>query len=147
MLNHGSGNFTEVGPAYGFDNLRDGRGLAVSDFDGDGDLDFVVNNYNNDALYLVNKLPNRHWLRVRLRGTRCNRDGIGAEVRVRCGSLTMTRVVAAGDGYASQTSRVVHFGLGDHHRVDALEIRWPDGTSQQLKPKGVDQVLEVEQGS
>src|SRR6516162_5412976 len=101
----GDGTFAEAASAYGIDSLRDGRGLAVSDFDGDGGLDFIINNYNAAAQYFVNRVPHRgHWLRTRLRGRTSNRDGIGAIIRVRTGDRRQMRVITAGDGYASQYS-------------------------------------------
>src|SRR5207302_322744 len=140
----GDGTFVEAATPYGLDSLRDGRGLAVSDFDGDGGLDFIINNYNAPAQYFVNHVPNRgHWLRVRLRGRQSNRDGIGAIIRARAGDLRMMRVVTAGDGYASQYSRVAHFGLGDATAVDELSVMWPSGVEQKFKGVGVDRLIEI----
>jgi hypothetical protein len=138
------GTFVEAAAAYGLDSLRDGRGLAVSDFDGDGGLDFLVNNYNAPAHYFVNRLPHRgHWLRIRLRGETSNRDGIGAIIRCRTSELRQMRVVTAGDGYASQYSRIVHFGLGEADHVDELEITWPSGTRQRFAGIRGDQCIEI----
>jgi enediyne biosynthesis protein E4 len=145
----GDGTFVEAATAYGLDSLRDGRGLAVSDFDGDGGLDFVINNYVAPAHYYVNRVPNRgHWLRVRLRGRASNRDGIGAIIRVRTGDRRQMRVVSAGDGYASQTSRVAHFGLGDAQVIDELEVTWPDGrrTRQTFRDVAADRLIEIDEG-
>jgi hypothetical protein len=120
--------------------------MAVSDFDGDGGLDFIVNNYNAPAQYFVNRVPNRgHWLRIRLRGRQSNREGIGAILRARAGDLRMMRVVTAGDGYASQYSRVVHFGLGDAAAVDQLEISWPSGRKQTFTNVAADRFIEIDE--
>jgi hypothetical protein len=146
----GDGTFVEAATPYGLDSLRDGRGLAVSDFDGDGGLDFIINNYNAPAQYFVNRVPNRgHWLRVRLRGRDSNRDGIGAVIRVRTGKKWQMRVVAAGDGYASQYSRVAHFGLARARVIDELEVRWPNGrrTRQTFRGVAVDRLIEIDQGN
>jgi hypothetical protein len=145
----GDGTFVEAATVYGLDSLRDGRGLAVSDFDGDGGLDFVINNYNARAQYYVNRVPNRgHWLRVRLRGRESNRDGIGAIIRVRTGEKRQMRPVTAGDGYASQFSRIAHFGLGDARVIDELEVTWPNGrrTRQTFRDVPVDRLIEIDEG-
>src|SRR5262245_20382126 len=145
----GDGTLVEAATPYGLDSLRDGRGLAVSDFDGDGALDFVINNYNARAQYFVNRVPNRgHWLRVRLRGRESNRDGIGAIIRVRTGEKWQMRPVTAGDGYASQYSRVAHFGLGDAKVIDELEVIWPNGrrTKQTFRNVEADRLIEIDEG-
>lgn len=141
----GDGRFVEAASAYGMGSLRDGRGLAVSDFDGDGDLDFVVNNYNGAAHFFVNEAASGHWLRVRLRGRESNRDGIGAILRVRTGARRQMRVVTAGGGYASQYSRVAHFGLGDQPVIDELEVTWPSGKQQTFSMLQADRLVEVDE--
>lgn len=143
----GDGTFAEAATAYGLDSLRDGRGLAVSDFDGDGGLDFIINNYNAPAQYFVNQVPQRgHWLRIRLRGRQSNRDGIGAILRATTGTKKQMRVISAGDGYASQYSRIAHFGLGKAARIDVLEIAWPSGHRQVFRNVAVDRVIEIDEG-
>lgn len=120
--------FVEAAPAFGLDDLRDGRGLAAADFDRDGDVDLCVNNYRAAAALHVNTFAQeRSWLAVRLEGTRSNRDAIGAVVRVRTGDVTQSSVVGAGHGYAAQYSKEQLFGLGDAERVDSVEVRWPTG--------------------
>jgi hypothetical protein len=141
-----NGTFVEAATPYGLDSLRDGRGLAVSDFDGDGGLDFIVNNYNAPPHYYVNKVPNRgHWLRIRLRGRQSNRDGIGAILRARVGDLKMMRVVTAGDGYASQYSRVAHFGVDQATVIDELEVTWPSGIKQRFTAIPADRFIEIDE--
>jgi enediyne biosynthesis protein E4 len=143
----GDGTFVEAATPYGLDSLRDGRGLAVSDFDGDGGLDFIINNYNGPAQYFVNRVPNRgHWLRIRLRGHESNREGIGAIIRARTGDHRQMRVITAGDGYASQYSRVAHFGLGDATVIDELEVTWPNHkTKQTFHSVPVDRLIEIDE--
>lgn len=129
LLNRGDGRFVEVGGPLGVDSVRDGRGLAAADFDRDGDVDFVVNNYKAQAQLFDNRLGEGNgWLAVRLQGTRSNRDGIGAEILVVSAGVQQLRVVGAGHGYASQYSLEQLFGLGRTNFVERIEVRWPGGT-------------------
>jgi hypothetical protein len=146
MINMGDGTYTEAASAYGLDSLRDGRGLAVSDFDDDGDLDLIVSNYQTPAHYFVNQCAFGHWLKVRLCGRENNRDGIGAIVRVRTGDRRQMRVITAGDGYASQNSRVAHFGLGNAAIIDELEVIWPSGARQSFTEMPANRLIEIDEG-
>jgi hypothetical protein len=146
LINMRDGTFVEAATPYGLDSLADGRGLAVSDFDGDGGLDLILNNYNVPAQYFVNRLPRRgHWLRVRLRGRESNRDGVGAILRARIGQRSQMHVVTAGDGYASQYSRIAHLGLGESTRIDELEITWPSGNVQRFASLKADRFVEIDE--
>ena len=142
----GDGTFVEAATPYGLDSLRDGRGLAVSDFDGNGSLDLVVTNYNAPAQYFVNQVAHGHWLQVRLRGQESNRDGVGAIVRIRTGGQRQMRVLSAGDGYASQYSKTLHFGLGEREHIDELQVTWPSGQVETLFDVEADRVLELREG-
>lgn len=144
-MNLGDGTFVEAATPYGLDSLRDARGLVVSDFDGDGDLDFIVNNYRGPAHYFANDAARGHWIRVRLRGRTNNRDGVGAVVRATTGARRQMRVITAGEGYASQNSRVAHFGLGESRRVDELEVIWPNGRRQSFRGVLADRVVEIDE--
>lgn len=146
LVNLGDGQFVEAATPYGLDSLRDGRGLATADFDGDGDLDFIVNNYRALVHYFVNEAARGRWLQVRLRGRTSNRDAVGAVVRVLTGANTQMRVLGAGGGYASQDSKVLHFGLRDAERVDELIIEWPSGERQIFSGVEVDQRVAIEEG-
>ncbi len=123
--------YVEAANALGLDSLRDGRGMAISDFDHDGDLDIVVNNYGAAPSYFVNQRGNaQNWLQVRLLGRTNNRDGVGAVIRVRTEDRWQTRLVAAGEGYASQFSLTAHFGVGTAVAIDELQVWWPNGNRQ-----------------
>ncbi|MBC8029059.1 MAG: CRTAC1 family protein [Pyrinomonadaceae bacterium] len=154
FANVGKGQFIDVARPTGSDSVKDGRGVAVADFNRDGRLDLVMNNNNETpVLYLNNLRKSGNALELKLVGTQSNHDAIGAYVRLTAGGKTMTRQVEAGSGYASQMMLPVHFGLGKAEQVDTIEIRWPSGRvqlidGQKLAPsvKGSRQ-LRVKEGS
>ncbi len=109
------------------------RGAAVGDFNGDGKLDFAVSALNGRASLWINDSPDGHrWIAFRLRGTRSPRDGQGARVTVRSGSMTQHNHVAFTVGYASASAGPLHFGLGPDEEAESVEIVWPGGARQQL---------------
>lgn len=139
--------FDDVAMAVGADDVRDGRGVAAADFDNDGDLDIVVNNNPGDtgraelsrATVLRNNVGERRpWLAVELRGTRVNRDAVGALVTIETGSGAerQVRLLSAGSGFASQQSARLYFGLGERETVDALTVRWPGGRVERFESIG-----------
>jgi Tfp pilus assembly protein PilF len=103
------------------------RGLAVSDFDGDGDLDFTVVDLDGGVRLLRNDMPQNHWAQFRLRG-RTLRFADGAALVAQAGGVSFRRAVG-GASYLSRSTRTVHFGLGAAARIDRLEVCWPDGHS------------------
>jgi enediyne biosynthesis protein E4 len=120
--------FREMSAEAGVDNDKDGRGLAVSDFDNDGRLDFFQTNADQEPfLYRNVTSPVGRWIQLKLVGTRSNRDAIGARVTVTTPSRTMIREVDGGNGYAGQSSQRVHVGLGTDTVIDSVQIRWPSG--------------------
>ncbi len=123
-----------------------GRGAAYADIDGDGDLDIVITQNGDAPLLLRNdQALGHHWLRIRLTGTRANRDAIGARVEVRAGGVAQTRHLMPSRSYLSQVEPVLTFGLGAADRVQGIEILWPDGSRQTLDEVPIDSVLEIEQ--
>ena len=126
--NEGNEVFKEVAPQLGLADTGDGRGLAIADYDNDGDLDVYIANQGQPSVYYRNEVGNRrNWLQVRLTGTNCNRNAIGARVTVTCGGQSQIREVNGGNGDHSQCPYRMHFGLGHYRQVDQLEIRWPTG--------------------
>ncbi len=123
------------------------RGSAVGDLNGDGRPDVVVSALAAPAEIWLNESPGgAHWLELRLEGTRSNRDGIGARVKVSAASGTQYNHVSTAAGYASSSAAPLHFGLGRDKTAD-LEITWPSGTVQALKSVACDQVLKVKEPS
>jgi len=141
--NRGDGHFDEVGFLTGAGRIEDGRAVAVADFDRDGRLDLAIQNLDGPAALLMGRGPVGHWLQLRLEGAASNRDAIGATVLAHVGGRRLLRQVAAGSGFLSSSSKVLHFGLGEARRVDELEIRWPSGRVQRLRDVAADQRIEV----
>ena len=119
------------------------RGCGLADFDADGRLDLVVLTLGSPAELWRNEtaLTSRHWVAVRLVGSKSNRDGIGARVFVDGQMRTMTSSL----GYASSSHGPLHFGLGDRREVARLEVRWPSGATQVLERVKADQTVEVKE--
>jgi hypothetical protein len=138
--NSGDGKFELAGcPALEAEK-KIHRGAAFADFDRDGRVDVVVASIGDPVELWKNESPNSgHWLTFKLRGTKSNRDAIGAEVRI---GKQMNHM-ATSCGYASSCHAGVHFGLGDVDKVPRVEIRWPSGKVQVLEDVKADQELAV----
>jgi hypothetical protein len=111
---------------------RVGRAAAYGDIDNDGDLDIVMTTNAGPAALFRNDGVTNHSLRIRLEGTKSNRDGFGALVRVTAGGETQGQMLRSGSSYLSQSERVLTFGLGSRTQADAVEIRWPSGQVDKL---------------
>jgi enediyne biosynthesis protein E4 len=141
--------FEEVGSRSGpgFAIKKVSRGLAIADYDNDGDLEMVVTNMNDspDLLRHAHKNPH-HSVLVKTIGTLSNRDGLGAKVRVVCPGITQYDEVRSGGSYLSSSDLRVHFGLGTATTIDRLEVRWPSGHSDVVRDAPVDRILVVKEG-
>jgi hypothetical protein len=122
------------------------RGSAVGDLNGDGRLDVVVSAISAPAEIWINDSPGgNHWLEFELEGTKSNRDGIGARIKVVAGRTTQYNHVSFAVGYASSSAGPAHFGLGPNKYADLVEIRWPSGITQELKNVPADQIVKVKE--
>jgi hypothetical protein len=138
--------FKEMAAEAGVGNDKDGRGLAVSDFDRDGRLDFFQTNADQEPFLYRNVTSHAgRWMQLKLVGTRSNRDAIGARVTVKTTSATMIRELDGGNGYAGQSSQRVHVGLGGAEIQD-VEIRWPSGLLETVTPP-LDRIVTIVEGS
>ena len=146
-VNLGAGKFADAraGSEAGALQPRAHRGCAFGDFDNDGRVDIVVSCLNEPAELLMNVSDrSRNWLDLRLRGTRSNRDGIGAKIRlVSASGQVQHNHVTTSVGYASSSSPRVHFGLGGDSKAARIEIRWPSKTVQVLENVPTGQLLTV----
>jgi hypothetical protein len=120
------------------------RGSAIGDLNGDGRVDVVVSAINAPAEIWINESPGaNHWLELKLQGTKSNRDGIGARIKVVTKSGTQYDHMSTAAGYASSSAGPVHFGLGTNSSADLVEIRWPSGVVQQLRDVAGDRIVSV----
>ncbi len=145
--NLGTGRFQNVTATAGADLQQPGahRGLAAGDLDNDGRVDIVVTQLNGPAKVFHNTTSNsNHWLSLKLAGTRDNRMGIGAKIRVTApdGSMQYNHVSTA-NGYASSSDSRVHFGLGASDTAKEIEITWPTGVKQVMQNVKADRVVTV----
>ena len=123
------------------------RGAAYADFDRDGDLDILISTNHGPAYLYRNDGGNRNsWLTLRLAGTKSNRDGIGAVVRVETASGKQWSMVRSGSSYCSQSDLALTFGLGAEKTVRALEIDWPSGAHERLTNVPVCRFITVQEG-
>jgi hypothetical protein len=142
------GGFADASASAGADFLkpRVARGLAIADYDQDGDLDLLITVNGGPAALLKNQLMETapaHWLRVVTRGSGKNTRAIGALVTLRAGGKTQTRLVRTGSSYLSQSDVFPTFGLGTGTTVDELRVRWPGGAERAYPVDRVDRTMTV----
>ncbi|HWY69478.1 MAG TPA: CRTAC1 family protein [Terriglobales bacterium] len=147
--NLGNGKFTEVTQRMGaeFARPRVARGAAYADIDNDGDLDLVMTTNAGPAQLFRNDSTGNQSLRVKLEGTKSNRDGIGAVVRVQSGGSQQSLMMRSGSSYLSQSELVLTFGLGSATKADRIDIEWPSGQHDTLQDIPASQVITVREGA
>jgi len=149
FLNNGKGSFHEVGgeTGGGFSQPKVGRGLAIGDFDRDGDADILMTTNNGPAYLLRNdQKAGNHSIRFRLTGTKSNRDAIGARVKVFVGGVAQTRTLHTGSSYLSQSELPVTFGLGKRDQIERAVIEWPSGRTDEFKALVAGKTYEIIEG-
>jgi hypothetical protein len=123
------------------------RGAAYAELDNDGDLDLLFTTNGGPAQLFRNDLKSGHSLRVKLQGTKSNRDGIGAIVRVQSGGNNQWLMMRSGSSYLSQSELVLTFGLANSTKADRVEIEWPSGQRDSLSNIAADQIITVQEGA
>jgi hypothetical protein len=142
--NLGNGKWRSLSAEAGFKDQppRRHRGAATGDFNRDGKLDVIVTALGAPAELWMNNSPGKyHWLELALEGTKSNRDGIGARIRIVAGGISQFNHMTTASGYASSSAGPIHFGLGTATEIDEIEVRWPSGTVQSFKNVRADQIF------
>src|SRR5437588_5771592 len=148
--NNGDGTFSDISASAGaaITTAASSRGLAVGDLWNDGRISAVINNMNAAPSLLVNQVKSANrWIAIQTVGTKSNRDGIGARIRVKAGSRILVDEVRSGSSYISNSDMRVHFGLGKTDKIDWVEVRWPSGLIEHFSDLVVDPVHTLKEGA
>jgi Flp pilus assembly protein TadD/peroxiredoxin len=147
-LNNRDGSFSDISAASGLDFPDDARSFALLDFDHDGRLEVVIKNRNAPQVRVLRNVMTElgHSISFRLRGTKSNRDAIGAAVTIEA-PHRQTKYVQAGSGFLSQHTKELFFGLGDSSAPIRASIRWPGGLTQTFDELPINSRIEIEEGS
>ena len=140
--NDGDLQFTNVSGRWGLNHTGVSFGAATADFDGDGDLDLIVNNAEEPAAIYRNETSGNR-VRIRLKGTESNRFGLGAHASIRTLDEIQTRYLTSARGWLSASEPIVHFGVGEMEEITNLTIRWPSGHTQSFDDLPVNQLFTI----
>ena len=146
--NVGHGKFEKTSESLGpdFNKPMVGRGLATADFFNDGQVGIAVNCRGDVPVLLRNEGTQNHWLEVLLVGTKSNRDGIGAALKLTAGGMTQVDQAKGGTSYMSASDPRIHFGLGKRSKIESLQITWPSGQVDKLTNVPIDTIIAVKEG-
>jgi hypothetical protein len=146
--NLGGGKFTETTQSLGsvLASPKVGRAAAYADIDNDGALDVLMTTNGGRAYLFHNEGVSNRSLRIKLVGTKSNRDGIGAVITVASGGEMQTKMVRSGSSYLSQSELTATFGLGTKTKADSVDIQWPSGNTDKLSNVNVGQTITVQEG-
>jgi len=136
FLNQKNGTFLDVSSksGSGIQTRRSSRGVAFSDFDNDGDMDFIVANMNGSPQLVRNDQKEPcHWVMFKMAGRKSNRDGIGARITVVTEKLEQIWEIKRTVGIYSASDPRAHFGLGRFDKIDLVKVRWPSGIAQEFR--------------
>ncbi|MFN8237708.1 MAG: CRTAC1 family protein [Chitinophagales bacterium] len=158
--NDGNGlTFTDVSETAGIDSPLSNKGSAIIDYNNDGKMDLVAlttkmqypapvaDSLQHSFLFENNDDNDNHWIKIKLEGATCNRDGFGSRIVVYAGGHTYCREVEGGGSHASQNSSYNHFGIGDAAVIDSIKIYWLRGKIQPLKQVAVNQTITIHENA
>src|SRR5262245_45507909 len=148
--NKGNGTFEDISASAGpgITTTASGRGLAVGDLWNDGRISAVISNMSAPPSLLVNRAKSlNHWIAFKTIGTKSNRDGIGARIRLKTGERVLVDEVRSGSSYDSNNDMRVHFGLGGNSKLDSVEVRWPSGLTERFRDVRLDAINSLREGS
>jgi len=146
--NLGGTAFKEISAEAGVDNDKDGRGIGMGDFDNDGKLDLYQANADQlPYLYRNNSEGVGNWVQIKLTGTKSNRDAIGARITLKAGGLTQIHEIDGGNGYAGQSTKKAHLGIGKASKVDSVEVHWPSGLVESFDGVQINKLNKLTEGS
>ncbi|MGA2599388.1 MAG: CRTAC1 family protein [Bryobacteraceae bacterium] len=147
--NEGRGKFSDVTAhsGSGFTTPHLGRGVAFADFGNRGSLDVLVANNGDPPSLLRNSADHgNHFINLKLVGTKSNRDGMGARVKLAAGGVNQVREISGGGSYLSQSDLRAHFGVGAQTSVDSIEIAWPSGAKSIFHDVAADRFYRIQEG-
>ena len=148
ILNEGNMNFVCTNEVDELQNMYASYGSAVGDFDNDGLLDLVVCNVGSDGNQIFQNTSSvSNYVTIKLEGTKSNRQGVGAKVKLYAADKNWTKELIAGSSFCSQNSSKIHFGLSEIDAIDKIEIIWPSGLLQEITNPPINQLLEITEES
>lgn len=151
LKNIGNNTFEDVSDELGFNYTERSRGAALFDYDNDGDMDIIVNVVNlvregtgRSIFYRNDYKHNNNWLKIKLVGSKINRDAFGSRIKVYFGDRMLMKELDGGGGtYTSQSSQYIHFGLAQNKQVDSIEVIWLGGDKKTFKNVNTNQTLTI----